>query len=229
MPDHRTEQREQSGAAYVFEKQGRDWVETTKLTAKDAGESALERFGNDVGVSGDFIVIGSRQRGDDGLMESGAAYVFMRRRNARGDKHWKQIAKLTAETPDQDAQYGNAVAIDRKTIAVGAHFQDAGTVAQGPNDEGAVDVYRRKGKKKWKREATLLPDQPNSFLGTAIDLSGKQLISGAIGDESAGVGVGAVYNCSREARRAGGGRQPGSKKARSPRATPFRIASGVVR
>ncbi len=79
-----------SGSAYVFKQINGLWVETTKLTASDAGE--LHYFGTsvDLASSGDRALIGAyRAEGND--RESGAAYVF----DFDGNK-WNETAKLTA-------------------------------------------------------------------------------------------------------------------------------------
>ncbi len=62
-----------SGAAYVFEKQGAVWVEVAKLTASDAATG--DRFGNSVSLSGDTALVGAYQD-DDAGDGSGSAYVF---------------------------------------------------------------------------------------------------------------------------------------------------------
>jgi hypothetical protein len=50
-----------TGAAYVFEFDGRRWVERQKLTAKD-GESR-DLFGLSVAINGRLALIGARGRG----------------------------------------------------------------------------------------------------------------------------------------------------------------------
>ncbi len=63
----------QTGAAYVFVRDGNLWSQQAKLTASDAADS--DGFGSNVSVSGNTIVVGSLFDDDDGSA-SGAAYVF---------------------------------------------------------------------------------------------------------------------------------------------------------
>jgi len=64
-----------SGAAYVYERNGSAWVEKAKLTASDA--APIDYFGFSVSLSEDWLVVGAH--GDDGVgnkWNMGSAYVF---------------------------------------------------------------------------------------------------------------------------------------------------------
>jgi len=62
-----------SGSAYVFKREGTDWIEQTKLTASDG--SATDYFGISVAVSANHVVVGAYYDDDNGS-NSGSAYVF---------------------------------------------------------------------------------------------------------------------------------------------------------
>ena len=62
-----------SGSAYLFKRNGTNWVQQTKLTAHD-GE-ADDRFGVGVGISDGIVIIGAF-RDDDNGSNAGAAYIF---------------------------------------------------------------------------------------------------------------------------------------------------------
>ncbi|MCP4246569.1 MAG: hypothetical protein GY778_05935 [bacterium] len=62
-----------SGSAYVYRNVGGVWLEQSKLTASDAGESHL--FGISVSISGHLVAIGAHGD-DDAGSNSGSAYVF---------------------------------------------------------------------------------------------------------------------------------------------------------
>lgn len=64
-----------SGAAYVWNRSGGVWSESTKLSAADGGSS--DQFGAAVGISGDSAVVGSPQHTEN-FSRRGAAYVFLR-------------------------------------------------------------------------------------------------------------------------------------------------------
>ena len=60
------------GAAYVFNRQGADWVEEQKLTASDA---LFDFFGISVAVSGSTLIVGAENSGN---IRQGSAYIFER-------------------------------------------------------------------------------------------------------------------------------------------------------
>ncbi|XCN73905.1 MAG: FG-GAP repeat protein [Candidatus Electrothrix aestuarii] len=62
-----------SGSAYVFTRNGTTWTQQQKLTAPD--ETAEDRFGVFVSLSGDTALIGANSNDDDGT-DSGSAYIF---------------------------------------------------------------------------------------------------------------------------------------------------------
>lgn len=62
-----------SGSAYIFRREGTNWVQQTKLTAFDG--AADDHFGNSVSLSGNYALTGSPQ--DDAQAgNSGSAYIF---------------------------------------------------------------------------------------------------------------------------------------------------------
>ncbi|MEN8194445.1 MAG: T9SS type A sorting domain-containing protein [Bacteroidota bacterium] len=87
-----------------------DLVEIQKLIVSDISE--LHLFGFEVGVSGDYAVLGSV--GYDNLQ--GAAYVYK-----RNGETWEEIKQLTASDGAAENQFGLAVAIDGDYIVVGSY------------------------------------------------------------------------------------------------------------
>ena len=67
---------EETGAAYIFTRDGSTWTEQSKLTASDAEKG--DQFGYSVAVSGDSLtaIIGTTME-DTGGVSAGAAYVFV--------------------------------------------------------------------------------------------------------------------------------------------------------
>ncbi len=73
-----------SGAVYVFVRQGARWNQQAKLTAKDAARS--DGFGEAVALLGNTAIIGTPQSEHAGVKFAGAAYVFRARRGQMGGK-----------------------------------------------------------------------------------------------------------------------------------------------
>lgn len=63
-----------AGAAYIFESNGEDWSQTTKLTASDGTE--YDRFGDAVSMFENIAMVGAFCADHQGTTYTGAAYVF---------------------------------------------------------------------------------------------------------------------------------------------------------
>jgi FG-GAP repeat/Abnormal spindle-like microcephaly-assoc'd, ASPM-SPD-2-Hydin len=134
----------EAGAAYVFVREGTNWVQQAYLKASNAGVD--DWFGSSVAISGDTVVVGawwedSNAQGVNGnqnnntSMDAGAAYVF-----AREGTNWTQQAYLKASntpasnTSGPDAEeFGLAVAISEDTIVVGAPREDSNALGVNGN------------------------------------------------------------------------------------------------
>ncbi len=117
------------GAAYVFNRQGRSWVETQKLTASD--ETINNFFGWSVAISGSTIVAGAIFN-IAGITNQGAAYVFNRQ-----DGSWVETQKLAASDGASNDRFGWSVSISDSTIVVGAPNDNIGNNI----DQGSAYVF----------------------------------------------------------------------------------------
>lgn len=93
-----------SGAVYVFERQGAQWVQTQKLGPDDPQYHGY--FGSSVSVAGQRILVGARQDNEQGD-DAGAAYVFERLVPAP----WLQTSKLLDPEGDPGDNAGSGVGI----------------------------------------------------------------------------------------------------------------------
>ncbi len=118
---------DETGAAYVFRRNGATWLQEAKLTAADG--QFFDRFGWSVSVLGNVAAIGAIY-GDGG---GGAAYVFQRH-----GQLWTEVEKLTAPNRDQSHFFGSGVATDGSLVVVGAPGAFAGTVYA----DGAVFAFQ---------------------------------------------------------------------------------------
>lgn len=92
---------DETGAAYIFFRSGKNWKEQAKLTASDPAEGNF--FGRTVAISGDYALIGSPFNDDSGK-DSGSAYIFF-----RNGTTWKEQAKFTANDTEAEDQLGETV------------------------------------------------------------------------------------------------------------------------
>ncbi len=170
-----------SGAAYVFQFDGTEWVAQQKLVAADPAPDRF--FGSSVRIWGDVIVVGSW--GDDSFgTNTGAAYVF--RRNGT---QWVQEQKLFAADPvpgDEFARAWSSVGVYADRIVAGAWLHD-----HGGADRGAAYVYRYDGA-AWVVEAELLASdgQAGDYFGSSVGMQADTIVVGAPGEAN---GAGAAY------------------------------------
>ncbi len=168
-----------TGAAYVFVRNGTTWSQQTKLVASDAAQN--EVFGSSVAIAGDTAVVGSSYDSHAGGSDAGSAYVFV-----RSGTTWSQQAKLVASDAAADDHFGVGISLSGETVVVGASEDNH---AGGP-DAGSAYVFVRSGT-VWSQQAKLvaLDAGPGDFLGDRLSVSGDTAIAGAPGSDSAYVFV----------------------------------------
>ena len=177
-----------SGAAYVFMRNGTTWTQQAKLTAED-GEIG-DSFGYSVSINGEYALVGAPLKNVSGF-ESGVAYIF--KRNAT---IWYQQAKLvSSDIIKAFDMFGSSVCIDGDYALIGASFDGLG--------KGAAYVFKRSGT-TWYQQAKLTPKirfpgllislaLGDSF-GCSVALDGDYALIGAEGDDSFnGLDAGAAY------------------------------------
>jgi len=111
-----------TGAAYVFVRDGSHWTRQGRLTASDGASG--DWFGRTVALSGNTGLVGAWYKNN----HAGAAYVFVRH-----GSRWTQQAKLTVDDGVAQDYFGTAVALSGGTGLVGAGFKN--------NAAGAAYVF----------------------------------------------------------------------------------------
>ena len=172
-----------SGAAYVFVRNGNSWTQQAMLKADNA--RAEYRFGASVSISGDTLVVGSPSEGKNISLESGAAYVF-----TRSNGNWTQQAMLKAANADGNDDFGVHVAIDSNLIAVAATGE--GSAAGKAADDnsaplsGAVYLFEQNNG-SWTQQSMLKASNAESYdqFGSGLSISGETVVVGAASEDSA--------------------------------------------
>ncbi|MDC0325232.1 DUF5050 domain-containing protein [bacterium] len=173
---------ERSGAAYVYVRNGGNWVEQTKLIARDNFLSS--HFGESVSISGNTLVVGAGGAVDKAWGNTfGAAYVYDRK-----DGVWVEQAKLTAsdkETSRQHSlmgsvQFGSSVSISGEKVVVGAPTADPDGLIQA----GAAYVFARSGTTWFEQgKLTATEKSESDHFGTSVSISGDTVVAGALDDK----------------------------------------------
>jgi len=102
-----------SGAAYIFHRSSESWKQRAKLSAADGG--SFDFFGSQLAISGSSVVIGAEERSTNAGSFAGSAYVFQQEQG-----QWEQTKELIASDGTAGAKFGCSVALDEKTVLVGA-------------------------------------------------------------------------------------------------------------
>ena len=202
-----------SGAAYVFVRQGTNWSQQAYLKASNTGE--WDDFGASVTVSGDTIVVGAGEeqsnatgvngnQADNSLSGAGAAYVFV-----RSGTNWSQQAYLKASNPGYGDVFGSAVAASGDTVLVTAGYERSNATGVNGNQSdnsalwsGAAYVFVRSGT-NWTQQAYLKASDTHAgdqFGEEAAAIDGDTIVIGAIqelddseGFDGPGTGVAYVF------------------------------------
>ncbi|ABX04508.1 MAG TPA: alpha/beta hydrolase [Herpetosiphon sp.] len=202
----------ESGAAYVFVRNGPTWSQQAYLKASQV--SIADLFGSSVAVSGDTIVVNALYEDssttgvqnsatptvDEAADSAGAAYVFV-----RNGTTWSQQAYLKASQVSETDFFGGTVAVSGDTIVVGAHFEDSSTagvqnsatptVNEAADNAGAAYVFVRNGA-TWSQQAYLKASQVTGLspfeegrFGWSVAVSGDTIVVGATYEDSTTAGV----------------------------------------
>jgi plastocyanin len=105
-----------AGSSYLFENNGTNWSQVQVLTASD--ETAQDKFGYSVSISGDLAIAGSKEDDDNGS-NSGSAYVFK-----LNGASWSQVQKLTSSDGNTDDEFGVFVSISGNNVIAGSPGSD---------------------------------------------------------------------------------------------------------
>ncbi len=170
------------GAVFAFALHDSQHVQSQKLVANDG--TANDHFGKAMASSSDTLVISADEDDIGTNANQGSVYVF-----TRNGANWIFQQKLTANDGAAQDRFGNAVALDGDTLAVGAALDDTST----NTDQGAVYVFIRNGA-NWmfqqKLTAVGIDALPNDRFGASISVSGQTIAVGAPGVD---LGRGAAY------------------------------------
>jgi hypothetical protein len=189
-PLARVNGRHWQGAAYVFTFVAGRWVEKQKLTPSDGTVNGT--FGKSVALNGSHALIGAGGASLNNVHVLGSVYVFDFAGSPTGGA-WNEVQRILAPDPNDDtAMFGNAVAISRNTVLVGAY----GSTVRGNLGQGIVYVFNLIGG-IWQLSASMTASDGASRDNFGVSL-GFQTTSAFIGAQGATVNgnqsQGAVYH-----------------------------------
>lgn len=184
------------GAAYVFANSNGTWVEAQKLTASDAAPG--DYFGVSVAVIGTHAIVGASGH-EPGSVFQGSAYIFV---NIGGS--WFEQQKLLASDGEAQDFFGATVSIGGDFAVVGAPQDDGACPADPGCNSGSAYVFRHDDNGTpaiptddvWIEMAPRLQASDAAAgdgFGSAVSISGDNILIAAPGDDDGGNGSGAAY------------------------------------
>ena len=190
-----------AGTAYVFIKQGVNWILQSKLMAADAAIG--DQFGVVVTIDKDTVIVGAWL--DDVTVpetgsapDAGSAYAFIYQRG-----NWVQQTKFIADSPGIEDHFGLAIALNDRAVVIGAPDRDKDNSTPIREEEvfapptlsvGSVYSFTRMGT-FWSPVISSTVSEgsmPYDRFGGALGMSSEKVIVGIRGDDSAGKDAGAV-------------------------------------
>jgi hypothetical protein len=191
-----------SGAVYVYKRTGTTWAQEAYIKASN--NDGNDEFGYSVALEGHTIAVGAFKEdsnqttitngatssSNDSNNSSGAVYVYKRTGTT-----WEQEAYIKASNSDTYDYFGNSVALDGNTLAVGASSENSNqttitndTTSSSNNSNsasGAVYVYKRTGT-TWAQEAYVKASNNDVLdaFGESVALDGDILVVGAQYEDS---------------------------------------------
>lgn len=180
-----------SGAAFVFEFQGGNWVQTGYLKA--FLPSIGDEFGSAVAVAGNRVFVGARQedgasqgvggsQNSDDAEDSGAVYVFRDTGNA-----WVFETYIKSSNSDPGDYFGRSIAAWGDRLAIGAPFEASASPGinsdQSDNSSetaGAAYLFQRVGN-SWTQTDYLKSPAPavGQEFGRSIAMHAERLVVGS--------------------------------------------------
>lgn len=158
-----------TGAGYIFTRNGTVWSQQQKLTAFDF--TAGDELGKSISLSGNTVALGSHY--DDDLGEnSGSAYLF-----ARSGTVWTFQQKITASDGAAYDFFGESLSLSGESLLVSAYLDD-----DLGNNSGSAYVFTRTGT-VWalQQKLTASDGLASDNFGFAVSLSGDAALIGGHG------------------------------------------------
>jgi len=132
------------GAAFVYAWKGATWEQEVILDG-----SGQESFGQAVCIHDDTIIVGAPYALNRNGKNSGAVHILQREGGG-----WTRLQRLEPDTGFPNLDFGEAVAFDGETVAVGAP-----AYSEGVDDSGVVYLFTRGDALLWGQNRILLPGE----------------------------------------------------------------------
>ncbi len=155
-----------SGKAYLFEYDGAGtWTETAIFEPSDGADG--DRFGEDVDIEGDMVLVGARN-----AFIGGGAYSY--KDNGNGTWTENALEPTIASNYDQ-TRFGEAVILYNGKAYIGGPDR----YNSGSAQVGAVQIFEQAGNGTWSITQDLRGNGSYNFFGTSIAVDGEYMAVGS--------------------------------------------------
>ncbi|MGV6860697.1 MAG: T9SS type A sorting domain-containing protein [Putridiphycobacter sp.] len=173
----------QCGSAYIFERSGGIWTEVQQIINSDNVGNIWERFGSDVAIDSNIIVVGMWAQdytaaGTDYMKNAGAAYIFVRDNMGV----WNENQKIVAGMRNSGDHFGWDVKINDGFIISGTEHDDHDENEINPlHEAGSAYIFQMDGSGLFQQIQKIRASDRDSLdvFGYAVDIYGVNAISGA--------------------------------------------------
>jgi hypothetical protein len=163
-----------AGSAYIFVRNGNNWIQQKKLVASDRAEG--DHFGYAVSISGNYAIVGTYNESHDAhglnpLLQAGSAYVFV-----RDGSEWTEQQKLVASDRAARDWFGYSASISGDYAIVGAVLEDPDAI----EDAGSAYIFKRIDT-TWipMQKLVALDKAGTANFGNSVSISGDYAVVGA--------------------------------------------------
>ena len=163
----------ESGAAYLFTRNGTTWVQQQKFSASDAGTQAY--FGAALALSDSYLIAGAWGAEVNGNSQQGAVYTFQLSHS------YPLTDTLSANDGTANDHFGLSVAVNSTVAAIGAPDEDI----NGQTDQGAVYVFTRNSPAaiSWTFQQKLTNGTGGDHFGSAVAIGNGVILIGVPADD----------------------------------------------
>jgi hypothetical protein len=167
------ENENRSGTVYVFQRDGRKWMQIQRL--KSSQPARYDLFGSSLALNEDTLAVGAPAYPSYG--GSGVVHLFRK----SGSK-WVPKQELRLPLRHLAGEFGHAIALSESFCLVGAPSQ----AEMEHRNAGAVFVFQRVGS-RWEYFQMISNPEPRHYarFGQSIALNGNECVIGAHGDAGA--------------------------------------------
>jgi hypothetical protein len=163
-----------TGAVYIFKKNGSNWTQEDKLYSSDPANS--DNFGHAVSISEDKAIVGAYNKNN----KTGAAYIF-----EHTSSGWQEKKILLASNAANSDHFGRSVSISDNIAIVGAY--------QKNSSKGVAYIYEFTNN-DWQETQLVASDAQNDdHFGYAVSIYGNTAIVGAYQEDDKAGNAGAAY------------------------------------